>query len=171
MKHKFLLLYSWLVRVVLYFLPDIPIIMRFRGWLYSLGMQSAGKNFQVAHNVILNSIEGLSVGNNVYFSMGNILFSFAGVYIGNEVIFGPDCLLTTGNHTFKEDSYRFGLSENKPVRINEGSWIGAHCVILAGAVFPTQSILAAGAVLTGNFQNTTKGLYGGIPAKLIKPKC
>jgi hypothetical protein len=34
-------------------------------------MPSCGSNFQVAHNVILNSIEGLAVGNNVYLAMGN----------------------------------------------------------------------------------------------------
>ena len=53
MKHRLLLLYSWLVKTVLFFLPDIPLIMRFRGFLYSLGMPSCGSNFQVAHNVII----------------------------------------------------------------------------------------------------------------------
>ena len=51
MKHRLLLLYSWLVKTVLFFFPDVPLIMRFRGFLYGLGMPSCGSNFQVAHNV------------------------------------------------------------------------------------------------------------------------
>ena len=60
-------------------------------------MPSCGSNFQVAHNVILNSIEGLAVGNNVYLAMGNIIYAHGKAIIGNNVMFGPDCLLTTGN--------------------------------------------------------------------------
>ena len=78
MKHRLLLLYSWLIKTMLFFFPDIPLIMRFRGFLYSLGMPSCGSNFQVAHNVTLNSIEGLTVGNIwqwgiLYMLMGKLL--------------------------------------------------------------------------------------------------
>ena len=106
MKHRLLLLYSWLIKTMLFFFPDIPLIMRFRGFLYSLGMPSCGSNFQVAHNVTLNSIEGLTVGNNVYLAMGNIIYAHGKAIIGNNVMFGPGCLLTTGNHTFGDGSYR-----------------------------------------------------------------
>ena len=72
---------------MLFFFPDIPLIMRFRGFLYSLGMPSCGSNFQVAHNVTLNSIEGLTVGNNVYLAMGNIIYAHGKAIIGNNVMF------------------------------------------------------------------------------------
>ena len=58
MKHKFLLLYSWFVRTIMYFLPDIPFIMRFRGFLYGVGMKKCGKDFQVTHNAIIKELEG-----------------------------------------------------------------------------------------------------------------
>ena len=171
MKHRLLLLYSWLIKTMLFFFPDIPLIMRFRGFLYSLGMSSCGSNFQVAHNVTLNSIEGLTVGNNVYLAMGNIIYAHGKAIIGNNVMFGPGCLLTTGNHTFGDGSYRYGVSVEKEVRIKDGCWIAAHCVVLPGAVLPARSILAAGAVLTIHLQELCEdAIYTGIPAKFTKKR-
>lgn len=169
MKHKFLLIYTWFVRVILFFLPDIPIIMRFRGFLYSLGMKKCGRNFQVAHNVIINSLEGLTVGDNVYFAMNSVFFTSYNVNIGDDVMFGPGCLLTSGNHTFYNGSYRFGISENKSVNIGSGSWIAAHCVVLPGAFLPARSVLAAGAVLTDKLvPQEADSIYAGIPASFVK---
>lgn len=61
MKHKLLLLYSWLVRTLLFFLPDMPLVMRFRGFLYGLGMAKSGKNIQVTHDAILRDLENISM--------------------------------------------------------------------------------------------------------------
>lgn len=168
MKHKLLLIYTWFIRVCLYFLPDIPLVMRFRGWLYSFGMKSSGKNFQVAHNVILNSLEWLSVGDNVYFAMGNISLCFGGIKVENNVMFGPNCVLTAGNHTYLNGSYRFGPSKSSPIIIGCGSWIGANCTILPGVNFPKSSVAAAGSVITKTMKYNGIGIYGGIPAKFIK---
>lgn len=169
MRHRFLLIYTWLVRVLLFFLPDIPFIMRIRGFLYSFAMKSCGKNFQVAHNVILNSLEGMSVGNNVYFAMNNVIFAHGNLYIGDDVMFGPSCVLTTGNHSYMNGSYRFGAPIEQPVVINDGAWVGANCVILPGAVLPAKSVLGAGAVLTSS-RHKDEGIYVGIPAKMIKSR-
>lgn len=167
MKHRLILLYSWAVRVLLFFLPDVPFIMRFRGLLYSFAMKKCGRNFQVAHNVILNSIEGLSVGDNVYIAMNNVVFSHGIIIIEDNVMFGPSCTITSGNHTFLNGSYRYGEPIEKPIIIMEGAWIGANCVILPGVKFPPRSVLAAGAVLTSSIDDV-EGIYAGVPAKLIK---
>ncbi len=169
MKHKFLLMWSWFVRTILFFLPDIPVIMRFRGFMYSLGMKKCGRNFQVAHNVIINSLEGLTVGNNVYFAMNSVFFTHYNVTLGDNIMFGPGCLLTCGNHTFFNESYRYGAAIYKDVTIGNGCWIGAHCVVLSGAYLPDRSVLAAGAILTHHLDDKKEdSVYGGIPAKYIK---
>lgn len=169
MKHRILLLYTWLVRTLLFFGPDIPCIMRFRGWLYSLGMKRCGKNFQVAHNVIINSLEGFSVGDNVYLAMNSIFYTYYNVKLGNNVMFGPGCLLTSGNHTYQDGSYRYGISDNKSVTVEDGCWVAAHCVVLPGATLPARSVLAAGAVLTDKLSEPVEdAIYVGIPARFLK---
>ena len=66
MKRKFLLIYCWFVRILLYFLPDIPIVMRFRGWLYGLGMKKCGCDFQVTHDAYIKDLQGISVGSHCF---------------------------------------------------------------------------------------------------------
>ena len=107
MKHKWLLLYAWLVRTLLFFLPDFPLFMRFRGWLYGLAMKKCGRNFQVAHSVILNGLDLLSVGKNVYIANNCNVILNGELRIGDEVMFGPGVLVSTGNHQFDGYSYRF----------------------------------------------------------------
>lgn len=168
MIHKFLLIYTWFIKALLFFLPDAPIFMRFRGFLYSIGMGQCGKNFQVAHNVILNSLEGLFVGDNVYIAMNNVVLAHGNVIIGDNVMIGPNCTITAGNHTFLNGSFRYGERREKAISIKDGCWVGANCVILPGAVLPSCSILGAGAVLTASAETLPSGVYTGIPAKLIK---
>ena len=85
MKHKLLLLYAWFIQSLLFFMPDYPLLMRFRGFLYGLGMKSCGRNFQVAHSAIINTLEGLSVGDNVYVANYSVILS-KGVDIGDNVL-------------------------------------------------------------------------------------
>ena len=66
MKRKLLIIYSWLVRTLLFFWPDIPLFMKFRGWLYGLGMKRCGNDFQVTHDAIIKDFSGISIGNHVF---------------------------------------------------------------------------------------------------------
>lgn len=168
MIHHLRLLHYWLVRVLLYFLPDHPLVMRFRGWLYSLAMPHAGRNFQVAHNVILVSAEGLTVGDNVYVAYGCVLIADKDVHIGNDVMFGPLCIVANGNHVFRNGSYRWGEDAYAPISIGDGSWIGGGGTLLPGAGLPPRSVLAANSTLTKDYSNMPSGVYGGNPTKLIK---
>lgn len=95
MYHKFLLLYSWFVRSALYFLPDIPLIMRFRGWLYGLGMTSCGKNLQVTHDAILRNLDNMKFGDNIIIANHAILWGSGSLIIDDCVIIAPHTTLVT----------------------------------------------------------------------------
>lgn len=168
MKHKLLLIYSWFVRTVLFFLPDIPLIMRFRGFLYRLVMSKCGRNFQVAHSVIINGLDLCRVGNDVYIANGGNFVLNGTLTIGDEVIFGPAVLVSTGDHQFDGRSFRYSQSKNQNVTIGDGCWIGGNSSILGNTVIPARSIIAAGSVVTKNSCNGGSGIYGGVPAKFIK---
>lgn len=166
MKHKVSIIYSWFVRTILYFLPNIPIIMRFRGFLYSLLMKKCGVNFQVASNVYFGPLNGLIIGDNVYIAPNNVIIALD-IEIGNNVIIGPNCVISGGNHLFDGSSFRFLKSLSSKVIIHEGCWIAGNCTIVAGSILPKFSILAGGAVLTKKFE-LEMGIYGGVPARFIK---
>ena len=171
MKHKFLLIYSWFIRTVMYFLPDIPIIMRLRGWLYGLGMTRCGRNFQVTHSVIINGIDLCEVGNNVYIANSCNMILNGTLEVGDEVIFGPSVLVSTGNHQFNGRSYRFSESLREPILIGNGSWIGGNSTLLGGVIVPDKSVIGAGSVVTKKSCNGIVGVYAGVPAKIVKEIC
>lgn len=166
MKIKISIIYSWFVRTLTYFFPNFPFVMRFRGYLYSFMMNNCGKNFQVHSSVIINSLSGLIVGRDVYIGPNTVIIA-VDLKIEDEVLIGPGCVISGGNHTFFNKSFRFGPTEGKKILISKGSWIAANCTVTAGSVLPERSILAANGALTKKFEKKDS-LYGGIPAKFIK---
>lgn len=168
MMHKLLLIYAWFVRTILFFFPDIPLFMRFRGWLYGLGMKQCGKNFQIAHSAIINGIDLCSFGKNIYIANTCNLVLNGNLSIGDEVIFGPGVLVSTGNHQFDGNSYRFSESTKEDVKIGNGCWIGGNSTVLCGVDVPEKCVVGAGSVVTKKSCNGVSGLYAGSPARLIK---
>lgn len=169
MKHKMLLIYTWLVRTLLFFWPDIPFIMRFRGFLYGMAMKRCGRNFQVAHSAIINGLDLCCVGNDVYIANGCNFVLNGLLTIGDEVIFGPGVLLSTGDHTFDGGSFRHSPSKQQDVSIGNGCWIGGQSCILGNANVPEHSVIAAGSVVTRKSCDGRQGIYAGNPAKYVKP--
>jgi len=60
-----------------------------------------------------------------------------------------------------------GRQHSEPIEIGDYCFISTRCVLLGGARLPSQSVLAAGAVLNKAFEDTFS-LYGGVPARHIK---
>ncbi len=56
----------------------------------------------------------------------------------------------------------------KPVRIGHHCFVGTGCVLLGGCSLPDCSVLSAHSLLTEHYE-TPGYLYGGVPAKPIKP--
>jgi acetyltransferase-like isoleucine patch superfamily enzyme len=56
----------------------------------------------------------------------------------------------------------------KPVRIGHHCFVGTASVLLGGSALPDGSVLAAHSLLISSFE-TPHTLYGGVPAKPIKP--
>lgn len=166
MLNKLSIIYSWFIRTILFFFPNIPFFMRVRGFLYSLMMKKCGKNFQVTSSATLVSLIGIEVGDNVYIASNSVIISID-LNIGDNVIIGPNTVISGGNHVFDGESFRFLKSKSLRIIINKGCWIAANTTITGGAILPENSILAAGAVLNKKLAKTNS-IYGGIPAKFIK---
>lgn len=165
MKHKVSIIYSWFIRLLLYIFPDIPLVMRVRGYLYSLFMVSCGKNFQVAHSVDIKTLCNMKVGNNVYIGNYCVFLGKGFIDIKDDVMFGPFVLCVSGNHSKQNGSYRNGVSIVKNITINSGSWIGGQVCILAGAEIPQSSVIGANSVVNSHL-SFDNGIYAGSPVSL-----
>jgi acetyltransferase-like isoleucine patch superfamily enzyme len=60
-----------------------------------------------------------------------------------------------------------GRQHSEPIEIGDYCFVSTRCIVLGGARLPSQSVLAAGAVLTKAFDQSFS-LYGGVPARHLK---
>jgi len=79
---------------------------------------------------------------------------------------GPFCTIVAGNHTCKDDSYRFGKYDFGKIVIGSGTWLGANVVITSNVVIGKCCLIAAGSVVTTDIPDYS--IVGGVPAKIIK---
>ncbi|HDZ9263880.1 TPA: acyltransferase, partial [Vibrio cholerae] len=166
MKKKLLLLYSWFVWSLTFFLPDIPFIMRLRGGFYSICMKGCGRNLQVSAGVKIYGLERLSIGSDVYIATNVVINAGADIEICNEVLIGIGSIIVSGNHTLLNGSYRFGKPKREKIFIGSGSWIAGNVTIAAGANIPDGTLIAANSFVSSVLDSS--GIYGGCPARLIR---
>ena len=133
MKQKILLIYSWLIKTLLIILPDIPVIMKFRGYLYSFAMKSCGRNFQVAATASIRGIQNITCGNNVYLGPNSYIFSRISIVIHDEVLVAMNSVIIDSNHGKENNSYRYARGRTQEIVIERGAWIAANSVVTAGS--------------------------------------
>ncbi len=165
MLHKVSLIYNWFIWATTFFWPDIPFIMRIRGFLYSPFLMECGKNFQVASTARINGSTRLKVGNNVFLAMNTIILANAPIEIEDEVMIGIGSSIISGNHVNVNGSYRFGKCKPGPISIGRGTWICANVVITANSKIPDGCCVAANSIVVGSLDKS--GVYGGLPARLL----
>jgi len=61
---------------------------------------------------------------------------------------------------------RAGSVISAPIVIGDGWWIGADVVIQPGVTIAPGAVIVAGSVVTKNVE--TAGIYGGVPAALLR---
>jgi maltose O-acetyltransferase len=110
----------------------------------------------------------LTVGSGTFFNEHLHLACIDTVSIGREVRFGERVSIHDENHRFEPvGRHERGDLVGSPVTVADRSWIGAGCIILAGAHIGPDSVVAAGSVVTGVIPAGV--LAAGVPARVIRP--
>jgi hypothetical protein len=108
----------------------------------------------------------INIGNNV--STNNNLFFCAANYIeiGDDTLIGQNVTITDHEaHGIPADKRR-ELGMVGEVLIGKNVWIGTNVTILKDSHIGDNSIVAAGAVVSGKFPDNV--VIGGVPAKIIR---
>lgn len=155
----------WFVALLTNWWPDNRLTIRLRGMFYKPFIARCRKNFAVAKAVQLKSTSRLTIGDNVYLASGVWLNAMGGMTIEDEVVMGPYVVISTGTHTFKDNSVRFGGTIMEPVTIGRGTWLAAHTVVRAGVKIGSGVLGAANAAVTKDVPDNV--IVGGVPAKVI----
>lgn len=114
---------------------------------------------------------GMTVGNNVGLGTDCFYGCAGGIEIGDDTIIGNLVTFHSENHNAEniEVPIRLQGVKRKGIKVGNNCWIGAKATILDGVIIEEGCIIAAGAVLnSGTYKSF--GIYGGVPAKLIKSR-
>ncbi len=112
--------------------------------------------------------KGMKMGNNSAVGDFTHFGAPGGIEIGDDVIMGSYVSFHSENHIFSDTDKlirKQGVT-HKGIRIGNNVWVGAKVTFLDGCSVGNHSVVAAGAVVNGNFPDYS--VIGGVPAKLLK---
>lgn len=112
--------------------------------------------------------KGLVMGSNSAIGDFTHFGAPGGIEIGNDVIMGSYISFHAENHNFSDTTklIREQGVNSKGIKLGNNIWVGAKVTFLDGCEVGDNSVVAAGAVVIGRFENNS--IIGGIPAKLLK---
>lgn len=139
---------------------------KIRGLIHRPFLKSCGKNFQVGIGAKIEHMHNIEIGNDVYIGPDCWICGIrGGIRFDDQVIIGPKISMVSSNHSPINNSFRFGPGVGAEINIGKGTWIAANAVILAGVSIGDCCLVAAGAVVSKDFESFS--IIGGVPAKLI----
>jgi acetyltransferase-like isoleucine patch superfamily enzyme len=111
---------------------------------------------------------GFSLGSNSGLGDGTHVGASGGVSIGADVIGGPFVSFHSQEHSFDDGQVPIRLqgTTERGITVADNCWIGARATILDGTIIGPGSVVAAGAVVRGEFPG--RSLIAGVPAKVLR---
>jgi len=149
-----------------------------QGVIYNERYLSIGEGAMIGPNVCLTAGIGpdqvmlsapvVRIGARCVIGRGSHIIGHWSIDLGDEIQTGPYVYITDQNHAYEDPVTPIGWQtpQEAAVRIGSGSWLGANAVILPGTVLGPHTVVAAGAVVRGEFPGHV--VLGGVPAKVLR---
>lgn len=142
--------------------------MKFRIQLLRKRGAYIGKNVFIGTGVRILNPQALTIKDNAVITRDVLLDARGGLTIHDHALIGFESILLTRTHVSDQVGIPIqhqGSYESR-VEIGARTWMGARSVILPGVNIPADSIVASAAVVNRSF--SSRGIFGGVPAQLIK---
>ncbi|WP_233954911.1 acyltransferase [Pectobacterium versatile] len=112
--------------------------------------------------------KGIVIGKDVGIGEFCHIGGAGGVTIGDDTIVGSYFSIHPENHLFgeKDQLIRHQGVSHQGIAIGRNCWIGAKVTVLDGASVGNGCVIAAGAVVKGQFPDGC--VIGGVPARILK---
>jgi len=105
----------------------------------------------------------LEVGNDCWIGENTWIDNLTLVQLGNDVCVSQGAYFCTGNHDWSDSNFGLMIA---PIRLANGAWAGAKCILTPGTVLGEGAVAGAGSVVTGKIPDYQ--IYAGNPAVFIK---
>jgi acetyltransferase-like isoleucine patch superfamily enzyme len=90
------------------------------------------------------------------------------ISIGNDCMFSSGIILRNGDsHAIINSETNNRINHAKSINIGNHVWMGADSKVLKGTIIGDNSIIATGAIASGNY-SLNNSIYGGVPAKKLR---
>jgi acetyltransferase-like isoleucine patch superfamily enzyme len=139
----------------------------------SIGHRSAIREFSRLETIAQTGnawTPRLKIGNEVNIEQGVHIVCHCEVTIGDRVSITPYCVIVDTEHPFDEPGHgKIGArlpTQPSYVRIGEGSFIGAHSVVLPNVTIGRFCVIGAGSVVSRDVPDYA--VAAGSPARVIK---
>lgn len=108
----------------------------------------------------------IEVGKNFFANYNCTIIDVAKVIIGDNCMFAPNVSIYTAGHPVhpvsRNSLYEYGIS----VTIGDNVWIGGNSIILPGVKVGSNTVIAAGSVVTKDIPEWV--VAGGNPCRVIR---
>ncbi len=104
----------------------------------------------------------LTVGDHCWIGQEVWIDNLADVELGNHVCLSQRVYLCTGSHDHRSPGFELITGS---IRVGNGAWLGAGCLIVCGITVAANAFVAGGSVVTKDVPPAT--IVGGNPAKPI----
>ncbi|MCJ8191959.1 acyltransferase [Sphingomicrobium aestuariivivum] len=140
----------------------------FKRWLLRRAGASVGNNVRICSSARFGLTGRLEIGEGTWLGHEFLLVGGdAEVSIGRDCDIAPRVTFAMGSHELMEGGNRAaGAGFSEPILVGEGCWIGTGATLLGGTSIGKASVVAAGALVRGDFSDRV--LIGGVPAPVIR---
>jgi maltose O-acetyltransferase len=141
--------------------------MTIRSWFYEHSFNICKGKCYILPGVIICYPYRLNLGFNVFINRGTYITARAEITIGDNVMIGPNVVINSGMHKYKQRDKLIRDQGHKleSIIIGNDVWIGANAVIMPGVEIGDGAVIGAGAIVTKSIPEYA--IVVGVPAKVI----
>lgn len=156
---------AWYFVNILFFKNPLLFLSSLKVWLLKLFGAQLGKGVVIKPSVNIKFPWKLKIGPHSWIGEGVWIDNLSDVIIGSNVTLSQGCLLLTGSHDHRKETFDF---ISAPIFLEDGAWICAKAIVLGGTVCRSHSILTANSVCDKDLEPYT--IYKGNPAVAVKTR-
>ncbi len=108
----------------------------------------------------------IRIGARTFVNFGLVALDPAPITIGSDVQIGPNVQLLTPTHPIDPDLRRAKWEGAQPIVIADNVWLGGGAIVLPGVSIGENSVVGAGAVVTGDVPAGV--VVVGNPARVLR---
>jgi len=143
--------------------------------IYGAGSISLGDHVRIDDFAIVTAREPVTIGSYVHISAFAFLSGSFGIGIEDFVNVSPRATLLSGNDDFSGQWLPGPLVpedlrnvQGDRIHLGRHSMVGAHSIVLPGVSFGEGAVVGALSLVKESL--APWGIYGGVPARLIRPR-